>query len=95
MSNNTVEQPSANYLEQLLQRAATDAEFRDELESNPEYFGISSGTKLVLPKSVAMQEQSGIDLKDNIEGELGIGPMACKSTCTQGPYTIVCDGTTK
>jgi Family of unknown function (DUF5973) len=42
-----------------------------------------------------MQEQSGIDLKDNIEGELGIGPMACKSTCTQGPYTIVCDGTTK
>jgi Family of unknown function (DUF5973) len=95
MSNNTVEQPSANYLEQLLQRAATDAEFREQLESNPKSFGISSDIKLVLPKSVATQEQSVIDLKDNIEGELGIVPMACKSTCTQGPYTIVCDGTTK
>ncbi|GAB1541755.1 hypothetical protein NUACC21_44270 [Scytonema sp. NUACC21] len=94
MSINTLEQPSANYLEQLLQRAATDAEFRNELESNPTSFGISSETTLVLPKSVAIQEQSGMELGDDVEGELGI-VVACQSTCTSGPYTIICDGTTK
>jgi hypothetical protein len=94
MPTNTVEKPSNNYLEELLQRAVVDSAFRDELVTNLESFGIPSDTKLVLPTAVATQEESGIELNDDIAGELGI-IAACQTSCTTGPYTIVCDGSTK
>ncbi|MDZ8054554.1 MAG: cinnamycin family lantibiotic [Aulosira sp. ZfuVER01] len=93
MSTNTVKQSSANYLEQLLQRSAVDATFRDELAANPESFGISSDSNLVLPAAVLEQEQSCIELTDDIADRLIIA--ACQTSCTGGPYTIVCDGSTK
>lgn len=94
MLTNTVENVSTNYLEELLQQAAVDAAFRDELVTNPASFGISSDTKLVLPTAVATQDELSINFDDNIAGELGI-VVACKTSCTTGPYTIVCDGSTK
>ncbi len=93
MSTNTVKQSSANYLEQLLHRSAVDATFRDELAANPESFGISSDSNLVLPAAVLEQEQSGIELTDDIADRLIVA--ACQTSCTGGPYTIVCDGSTK
>ncbi|MHC0068204.1 cinnamycin family lantibiotic [Nostoc sp. UIC 10890] len=94
MSTNTVTQSSANnYLEQLLQRSAVDATFRDELAANPESFGISSDSNLVLPAAVLEQEQSGIELTDDIADRLIVA--ACQTSCTGGPYTIICDGSTK
>ncbi len=93
MSTNTVEKPSNKYLEELLQRAVVDSALRDELVTNPESFGIPSDTKLVLPTAVATQEESSIELNEDVAGELGI-VTACRTSCTQGPYTIVCDGST-
>lgn len=94
MSSNTVEMPSNKYLEELLQRAVVDSSFRDELVANPESFGIPSDTKLVLPTPVEKHEECGIELNDDIAGDLGI-VGSCQTSCTTGPYTIVCDGSTK
>jgi hypothetical protein len=93
MSTISTQKPSADYLEQLLHQAAVDADFREELLSNPEAFGAPTDIELMLPTSVEKQDQSSINLFNDALGELNI--VACASTCSFGPYTIVCDGTTK
>ncbi|MBW4496783.1 MAG: cinnamycin family lantibiotic [Oscillatoria princeps RMCB-10] len=90
----TLEKPSVTYLEQLFQQAAIDADFRDELLANPEAFGIPAGAEIGLPAAVEKQEQSVFELLDDALGELNIA-VACATTCSFGPFTIVCDGTTK
>jgi hypothetical protein len=84
--------PSVEYLEQLLQMAAVDAEFSNELQNHPEFFGINADIKL--PKSVEKQDESFVTLLNDALGQLDI-MVACRSTCSAGPLTIVCDGTTK
>jgi hypothetical protein len=93
MSTNVLEKPSVNYQEQLLQRAVVDSEFRSELMSNPEAFGLPTDSKnLVLPTPVAKQDMSFVELVGDDTGL--IAPMAqCRSTCVSG-WTIRCDGTT-
>ncbi|MFB2980930.1 cinnamycin family lantibiotic [Microseira sp. BLCC-F43] len=94
MSNATLEKPSVAYeaLEQLLHKAAFDAEFRSDLMANPELFGIVS--ELSLPASVAKQDETFVELLNDALGQLDIAAQ-CASTCSFGPVTLLCDGTTK
>ncbi|WP_414583111.1 cinnamycin family lantibiotic [Scytonema sp. PCC 10023] len=94
MSANLLQKPSAEYLEQLLHKAAIDADFREELLASPEAFGIPADTELVLPTSVEKQDRSFVNLFNDALGELNIVAQ-CASTCSFGPYTVICDGTTK
>ncbi len=89
---NTLEKPSAAYLEELFHQAAVDAEFRSELQRNPEAFGIP--VYMELPESVEKQDESFVELLNDALGELNIA-AECESTCSFGPITLVCDGTTK
>ena len=91
MSTTLLGLPSVEYLEQLLQMAAVDAEFSNELQNHPEFFGINADIKL--PKSVEKQDESFVELLNNALGQLDI--VACRTTCSFGPLTIVCDGATK
>lgn len=93
MTATLIEKPSINYLEQLLNQAAVDAEFRSELLENPEAFGLASAPELAIPASVEQQDESFFELLDDSLGELNI--VACQTTCSFGPLTIVCDGATK
>ncbi len=90
----TLQAPSVEYLEQLLQMAAVDAEFSNELQNHPEAFGINADMEISLPNSVEKQDESFVALLNNALGQLDIVSQ-CISTCSQGPLTIVCDGTTK
>ena len=88
----TMQAPSVEYLEQLLQMAAVDAEFSNELRNHPEAFGIKAGIEL--PNSVEKQDESFVALLNDALGQFDI--MAeCGVTCSIGPLTIVCDGSTK
>nr|ARD09202.1 DivA [Prochloron didemni] len=88
----TLEKPSVAYLEKLFHQTAIDSEFRSELQSHPEAFGISAD--LELPQSVEKQDESFVELLNNALGEIDIA-AECASTCSFGIVTIVCDGTTK
>jgi Family of unknown function (DUF5973) len=79
---------SVNDCAQLLYQVAADGEFRAELEKNPDFFG-QDGTNVVLPDSVERLDQTSLKLWSE-----GLAAMKCVSTCTFGPITIVCDGTT-
>lgn len=94
MSNDTLEKTSVNYLEQLFYQAAIDTEFSGEFSRSPEDFGISNDTKFALPTSVEKQDQTFFELFNDALGELN-QIVACRSTCTERYFTIVCDGTTK
>ncbi|GAA3966644.1 hypothetical protein GCM10023085_56390 [Actinomadura viridis] len=74
----------------ILRHAAADAEFRDELLTSPEFFGISAGT---VPASVEQQDAESLGYWT--EGVAAVDAYACASTCSSGPLTILCDGTTK
>ncbi|MCL1467482.1 cinnamycin family lantibiotic [Argonema galeatum] len=86
--------PSIEYLEQLLQMAAIDADFSTELRNHPEAFGINVDMEFSLPMSVQKQDESFVELLNDALGQLDIMAQ-CASTCSAGPLTIVCDGTTK
>ncbi|NEO39949.1 MAG: cinnamycin family lantibiotic [Moorea sp. SIOASIH] len=79
-------------LEKVLHQASIDAEFRSEVQNNPEAFGLSATT--TLPESVEKQDHAFIELLNASLGEFDIA-ASCESTCSSGPLTIVCDGTTK
>jgi hypothetical protein len=90
----TLQSPSTEYLEQLLQMAAIDSEFSNEFQNHPEVFGINADTEFSLPASVQKQDESFVELLNDALGQLDIMAQ-CASTCSGGPLTIVCDGTTK
>lgn len=72
-------------LERMLQQAAVDPDFRSESAE----FGVD-----MLPESVQEQEERFSELLD--VGMQAVDVVAqCRSTCSFGPFTIVCDGTTK
>jgi hypothetical protein len=76
-------------LEQLLYRSVVDEEFRAELLGNPHNFGVHHG--LSLPDPVEPQDQALLD----VASIAAMDVYACASTCSFGPFTVVCDGTTK
>jgi len=75
-------------LDELLYQSVVDEEFRALLLENPEAFGIESG--LVLPESVEPQDRALLEL-----GMSAVDVYACATTCSSGPFTFICDGTTK
>jgi hypothetical protein len=84
------ESPSVEELEQLLQRAVIDDEFRNLLVSEPQLFGMGAdGEKIELPVPVSQQDMSFVELvtEENILAN-------CGSTCVSGA-TILCDGNTQ
>lgn len=90
----TLQASSTEYLEQLLQMAAIDSEFSNEFQNHPEVFGINADIEFSLPASVQKQDESFVELLNDALGQLDIMAQ-CASTCSGGPLTIVCDGTTK
>jgi len=94
MSTTLQAKPSVEYLEQLFQMAAIDAEFSNELQNHPEMFGINADMVSSVPMSVEKQDQSFVELLNDALGQLDI-MVACATTCSWGPITAICDGTTK
>jgi hypothetical protein len=78
------------YTENLLQRAVVDAEFRLELLSRPEEFGLTKEDVQKLPKSVDNQDLTFVELI--AEGDFYVKGK-CGSTCVSG-LTVYCDGNT-
>lgn len=74
----------------MLRQAAADSEFRAELLRNPESFGASAEA---VPASVEPQDAESLAFWT--EGVAAMDVYACASTCSFGPFTIICDGTTK
>lgn len=73
-----------------LQQAAVDSEFRTALMDDPAAFGLSGGS---LPASVEQPDQESLDFWT--EGVAAMEIYACRTSCSWGPFTIVCDGETK
>ena len=76
-------------LEDVLFQSVIDEEFRALLLANPDSFGLPAA-HAVLPDAVEAQDREMLDLAAGIEFT-----AQCKSTCSDGPLTIICDGTTK
>ncbi|GLY28764.1 cinnamycin family lantibiotic [Kineosporia sp. NBRC 101731] len=74
----------------LLQQAAVDSEFRALIEADPTRFGVTGAT---LPAEVEAPDQESLDFFT--EGVSSLEIYACESSCSFGPFTIVCDGGTK
>jgi hypothetical protein len=76
-------------LDDVLYRSVVDEELRALLLTDPGLFGLEEPS-LLLPSPVEPQDESLLDLAS------GADFMArCGSTCSAGPFTVVCDGTTK
>lgn len=78
--------------DRLLHEASIDSDFRAELEANPETFG-ATVDELDLPASVEGQDDSFLEALS--DGMAGVDIFACASSCSHGPFTIICDGNTK
>ncbi|MEV5751731.1 cinnamycin family lantibiotic [Actinoallomurus sp. NPDC052308] len=74
----------------VLRHAAADAEVRAEMLAAPEAFGVSAGT---VPASVEPLDEETLDFWT--EGVAATEVYACASSCSAGPFTIICDGGTK
>lgn len=74
----------------MLQQAAVDREFRSALLEDPIAFGLSPGA---LPAPVEQPDQESLDFWT--EGVAAMEIYACRTSCSWGPFTIVCDGETK
>jgi hypothetical protein len=71
-------------------QAVVDSEFRTELIADPDAFGISASS---LPATVEQPDQESLDFWT--EGIAAMEVYACSTTCSFGPITALCDGTTK
>ncbi len=71
-------------------QAVVDSEFRSELMADPGAFGVAASS---LPASVEQPDQDSLDFWT--EGIAATEIYACASTCSSGPFTFACDGTTK
>lgn len=74
----------------ILRHAAADVEFREELLRDPETFGVSAQA---VPASVEPQDAESLEFWTGGVARTDI--MACVSSCSWGPITLLCDGTTK
>lgn len=68
----------------VLRQAAADAELREEL--------LTAGVTTV-PESVEPLDQESMDFWT--EGVAAVEVYACSTSCSAGPFTIICDGGTK
>jgi len=76
-------------LDDLFYQSVVDEEFRVLVLSDPGLFGLTEPS-LLLPVAVEPQDESLLDLAS------GASFVAqCGSTCSKGPFTIICDGNTK
>jgi Family of unknown function (DUF5973) len=71
-------------------QAVVDSEFRSELLADPVGFGLSVSS---LPAPVEQPDQDSLDFWT--EGVAAMEIYACRTSCSWGPITAVCDGTTK
>ena len=71
-------------------RAVVDDEFRTEMLADPSVFGMASSA---LPAPVEQPDQESLDFWT--EGIAAMEIYACGTSCSWGPFTIVCDGQTK
>jgi lantibiotic duramycin-like protein len=76
-------------IEQLMYQAAADSAFRADFLSNPEIFGTASRS-LSMPEAVEPHTQTELRIWSE-----GLTAMKCGATCSSGPMTILCDGSTK
>jgi len=74
----------------LLRLAVIDPEFRAEMVKGRSPFADSG---IELPSSISDYSREYFDVLDSQLDSIDI--VACASTCTMGPVTVVCDGTTK
>lgn len=74
----------------ILQQAAVDGDFRAELLTDPDVFGVTPES---LPAAVAEPDQESLDFWT--EGVAAGEVFACVTSCSFGPITAICDGTTK
>jgi lantibiotic duramycin-like protein len=71
-------------------QAVVDSEFRTELLADPAAFGMAVSS---LPAPVEQPDQESLDFWT--EGVAAMEIYACRTSCSSGPITAVCDGTTK
>ena len=76
-------------LDDVCYQSVVDDEFRAQLLADPSLLGLD-GLNITVPAPVEPQDSTGLDL---VAGDYYI--TMCSSTCSQGPFTLVCDGTTK
>lgn len=79
-------------LEELLYLSAADHEFRTNLLDDPQTFGLEREA-VSLPDAVERQDQESLNVW--IQGLEAVEVYNCGATCSAGPATIICDGTTK
>ena len=77
------------HLDDVLYQSVVDEEFRELLLADPASFGFTE-SRPRLPEAIEAQDRTALDLVSGIEFS-----AQCKSTCSDGPLTIICDGTTK
>ena len=76
-------------LDETRYRSVVDEEFRAELLGAPGAFGLNDWS-LDLPTPVESQDRGLLDFSSG-----GFYASNCSSTCSWGPVTWLCDGTTK
>jgi hypothetical protein len=76
-------------LEQMLYQSVVDDEFRAELTASPAVFGAGLDG-VSWPAAVEAHDQTTLDV-----ALAGVDAYQCSSTCSGGPFTAICDGTTK
>jgi len=76
-------------LDDVLYQSVVDEEFRALLLADPSSFGLGEPS-FGYPTAVEPQDQGLLDLASGAQFS-----SMCRSTCSTGPFTIVCDGTTK
>ena len=76
-------------LDEMFYQSVVDEEFRAQLLADPGLFGLSEPS-LVLPTPVEPQDEALLDLASGADFV-----AQCRSTCSMGPFTVVCDGATK
>jgi Family of unknown function (DUF5973) len=76
-------------LDEVLYQSVVGDEFRTELLADPNWFGFSD-PGFVFPPAVEPQDRALLDLASGSQFS-----AQCASTCSAGPFTIVCDAYTK
>ncbi|MDA0566911.1 cinnamycin family lantibiotic [Streptomonospora sp. S1-112] len=74
----------------LMHQAAVDAEFRAAVLADPAAFGLTADA---LPTAVEQADQAAVD--SWTDGIVSSEIFACSTSCSWGPFTVVCDGSTK
>lgn len=76
-------------LDEVLYQSVVDEEFRALLIAEPNSFGLGDPS-FDLPVAVEPQDRALLDLASGAQFS-----AMCSTTCSSGPFTFVCDGTTK